>query len=144
MIPQRARKDGEYFVLGCLGPYPPTTLGLVPKLAGPAWMTGRPITIDVPDPLVFHLNPTYPGEMKAFYTARIPVMRDDLLNVLRSTGVDNLQLYNAIVRDTVKNIDYTNYKAFNIIGVIAAADLPASTLMFPQEPHMVDMMFESL
>jgi len=144
MSQHRVPKENEYFVLSCDGPYPPTALGRIPDLPGPPWMTGRPITIDVPDPLVFELDPHYPGEMLPLYVDDIPLMRDDLLEVLKGTGVDNLQLFNAVVRNTKKRVAHTNYKAFNIVGVIAAADLPRSTLMFPQEPHMVDMMFDSL
>lgn len=133
-----------YFVMSCEGVHPATTIDQSPRLPGGPWMTGRPLQFDVPTPLIFTLDPKYPGKMKAMYKNKYPLMRDDLVQALTDAGVDNIQYFPAIIKDTSANIDHTNYKAFNVIGVIAAADMDQSQLMGTSPSQMVDVDFAGL
>ena len=40
--------------------------------------------------------------------------------------------------------DYIDYKAFNVVGLVAAADMRASTLMGTSEGEMIDADFDRL
>jgi|SRR6516164_7757069 hypothetical protein len=133
-----------YFVMSCEGVNPATTIGDSPHLPGGPWMTGRPLQIEVPQPLIFTLNPLYPGKLKAMYKYRYPVVRDDLVQALTAAGVDNIQYFQAVLRDTVANVDHTHYKAFNIVGVVACADMEQSELMGTSDSAMVDVDFRAL
>ena len=60
--------------------------------------------------------------MSSFFRSCHPLFRDDLIEVLRACGVDDLELYPVAIADTDNGRVYTHYKAVNILGVIAAAD----------------------
>jgi hypothetical protein len=56
-------------------------------------------------------------------------MRDDVIEALRKAGVDNIEYYDAILENPLTGQRLLNYKAFNIIGVVSAADMEASGMM---------------
>jgi hypothetical protein len=95
--------------------------------------------------LVYTLDPDRIGNLKAMYEApECPIIRDDLVDALLSAGVDNLQLFDAVVKDPTTGKEYRNYKAFNIVGVISATDFNGSTLMQTTDSKMIDVDFDSL
>jgi hypothetical protein len=49
-------------------------------------------------------------------------MREDLVEAIQEAGVDNLQVYSAIIRDPDSGATHTNYKAVNIVGLVSALD----------------------
>jgi len=107
-------------------------------------MDGQPITMTVPEPLVYALDPHYHGLLKPLYKAAIPLMREDLIAALNEARVDNLQYFQAVLRDTIKGKEYGNYKAFNIVGVVSCADMQKSALMGSSDSQMIDVDFRSL
>jgi hypothetical protein len=134
-----------YFVMTCDGVYPSAALEDGPDLDGPSWYLGRRLTEMVPEPLVYTLDPSRPGNLRVmYYDEPYPVMRNDLVEALQSAGVDNLQLYRAVIRDPSDGTEHTDYKSFNIVGVVSAADMAGSVLMGTSESAMVDVDFESL
>jgi hypothetical protein len=134
-----------YFVMTCEGEYPSAALGTGPAMNDAPWFAGRPVTPSVPPPLVYTLDPNRPGNIRAMYDDhRFPLMRDDLVAALQSVGVDNLELFDAVIRDPATGKDHTNYKAFNIIGLVAAADMAGSVLMGTSKSTLIDADFEQL
>lgn len=124
----------------------------MPLASGPepvldeSWMGGRRIEENtVPQPLRYMLDPDYGGTPKAMYDSKAnPVMRDDLVNVLTSAGVDNIQYFDAVLYDPESKKQYNNYKAFNIVGLVAAADMRQSELMGTSESTIGDIDFHAL
>lgn len=109
------------------------------------WRDGIPITSVVPQPLRYVLSSRMPGQPKAMYYAEaIPVMRDDLALVLQGAGVDNIQWFDAVLVDPDTRREYSNYKAYNIVGLISCADMTASRRMDGSEGDLIDVDFESL
>jgi len=51
------------------------------------------------------------------------MFRNDLVDALISCGVDNLQVFPAIIHDPENGKHYDNYSAVNIVGLVAVADL---------------------
>jgi hypothetical protein len=137
-------RNSTYYVMTCEGVYPAAVVRRVTELAGGPWMDGRLITEPVPNPMRFEVRPEYPGVLKPMYEGAVLLMRDDLIDVLRETGVDNLQLFPSIVADQAKKLELTNYKAVNIVGTIACADMGASALMGTSDSDMIDVDFDSL
>jgi hypothetical protein len=139
------------------GPYPSVSLGKQPLLPGGPWYHGRALKITVPDNLQYTLKvrkPWYdddelitpPSNPQVLYDSKaLPVMRTDMLETLQASGVDNLETFPTRLIDEVNNITYDNYVTFNIIGLVAAADLEKSELM-PHSPGatMLDTDFHSL
>lgn len=135
----------SYFVMTCEGIYPAASVRLVTEWPSAPWMTGELLTRTVPNPVVFRLDPNYPGKLKPMYQTTILLMRDDLVQALEEAGVDNLEKFPAVVRDETKSEEHTTYKAVNIVGLIACADMEGSKLMDDEdEPGEVDVNFDSL
>lgn len=108
------------------------------------WFTGQPLTVEVPQPLEFELDPMVPGEMPVFFSsAQIPLMREDFLQKLVELGVDNIDAYDAIVRDPETGQLWTDYKAVNIIGLISATDLGKSAYV-PTDTPIIDVLFDTM
>ncbi|MEX0712868.1 MAG: DUF1629 domain-containing protein [Pirellulales bacterium] len=131
-----------HYIMSCEGEHPIAAIDESPRLPGGPWMHGRPIAIDVPKPLVYTLDAQRPGKLKAMYDKAVPLVRDDLLEALREAGVDNLEVFDAVVRDAAAGKEYTNYKAFNIVGVIACADMDQSEVLGGST--VIDVDFASL
>ncbi|MFH1175747.1 MAG: DUF1629 domain-containing protein [bacterium] len=133
-----------YYVMTCEGVFPSAAMKGGPKLGDPPWLHGR-IVKNIPIPLTYTLDPDRPGNLVAMYEGmKYPIMRDDLIEALQAVGVNNLQLFEAIIRDPVTGREYSNYKAFNIVGVVSAADMEKSVLMGTSDSKMIDADFDSL
>lgn len=107
-------------------------------------MRGVKLAIKVNEPLIFGLNPTYPGQMLALYKGSIPLIRQDLLDVLVSVGVDNLEIFNAILKDPIQNKEHHEYKAFNVIGLVSCLDRKRSIIGESNESHMINVDIRNL
>ena len=142
----RKTETESYFVMTCEGIRPSTSVREVSEWNGPPWMTGQFIDRPVPHPFVFRIDPHYPGELLPMYEGSILVMRDALIRKLQEAGVDNLQLFPALVRDEDKKQEYADFKAVNIVGLISCANMEESTRMDPDddESDMIDVDFDSL
>jgi hypothetical protein len=139
-----AERESTYYVMTCEGVYPAALVRRVTELTGGPWMDGRIITEAVPNPMRFEVRPEYPGTLKPMYEGAVLLMRDDLIEVLREVGVDNLQLFPSVVADETKKLELTSYKAVNIVGTIACADMGSSALMGTSDSEMIDVDFDSL
>lgn len=134
-----------HFVMACNGEYPSATIDEVPDMDDAPWYHGAKLDEDFPVPLVYTLDPEQPGNIPAMINdMAYPVMRDDLAEALAAAGVDNLQLFPAVIRDPSTGIQHTNFKAFNVVGVIAAADMAKSERMATTDSQMIDVDFRSL
>src|SRR5438874_10545111 len=137
----------SYYVLVCYdGEEADITRG--PRLPKPLdnWMGGKRWKTEPPKDLVFEIDEDDEGTMIPFFDDVIPLMRADMLEGLRKVGVDNIDDYPAIVRETRTAREYKNYRAVNIIGPIRAADLAgsdASPSSFDGE-FIVDSFFRTL
>jgi Immunity protein family (Imm11) len=104
----------------------------------------------IPNPLEIELDPynrklsDQGPNMPAYFKGRIPVLRDDLLNAMRQAGADNLDAYPVRLIDPDSGTTYDNYKAVNIIGLIAAADMGASTATVHPGGPVIDVDFDHL
>src|SRR3989338_5350545 len=107
-------------------------------------MNGSRLYKPASEPLVYILDPDYPGNLKALYEQSVPVMRVDLLEAIRSAGVGNLEVFPAIIRDPESKKEYDDYRAFNIVGVVACADRKKSKLMGTTKFTMIDTDFAGL
>lgn len=134
----------RYFVMECEGDYPTTSIEESPDLDEPPWMHGG-IVSNPGAILEYTLDGEPGGILKAMYGApEYPIIRDDLIEALEAAGVDNLQLFDALLTNPEDGVRHTNYKAFNIVGVIAAADPDGSEQMGTSDSEMIDVDFDSL
>ncbi len=138
-----------YFVLGG-SEEPRRWIGKKPFVKGVKWWNGAKITTQVPTPLEFKLKPyvdSSPDDaqfMPAFLPAKPPLFRDDLIEALRDFGVTNFDTYSVELIDPDNDRAYTNYKAINIIGLVAAADMDKSDATVYDNIPLIDVDFDNL
>ena len=109
------------------------------------WRDGAMIVDPVPQPLVYTLNPKYPGTPKPMYSSKsVPIMRDDVVQALEGAGVDNIQYFDAVLVNPDTGQEYQNYKAYNILGLVACADMAASEFMGTSNSTIGDVDFDGL
>ena len=114
------------------------------------WWNGSVITVPVPDPLEFTLDPYEPASpdedqyMGAFIETNPPVWRDDFIQALRDCGVYNFDTYNTAILDPDDGTVHTNYKAVNVLGLVAAADMEKSVATVHDGIPLIDVDFDEL
>ena len=109
-----------------------------------SWFAGRRIEQPLPKPLVFRVLKESGTWMSAFFGAGIPLMRNDLIAALQKAGVDNLDCYEARIEDPRTGTAYSDYRAVNVIGVVAAADMELSHYDRGNASRLIDVDFDGL
>jgi hypothetical protein len=79
-----------------------------------------------------------------YYEKSVPVVRDDVIAVLQGAGVDNIQYFDAILRHPKTGEEHRDYKAFNIVGLVACANMQSSELMGTSSSSVGDVDFHAL
>lgn len=80
----------------------------------------------------------------SFLEMPVPIMTKKLLEVIRSAGVNNIDAYDAELYYPNGELASKDYVVFNLIGVIAAADMEKSVYDPNQPDRMISMSFDSL
>jgi hypothetical protein len=112
------------------------------------WCDGKklePKEEDVPIPININFEPFrgYTGPPRELCDVGVPIMSKRLADALAEVGVDNLQLFPVALRNTVTGQVY-DYRAFKVVGLVAAADLSASKSTVHDNKPVADVSFESL
>ena len=128
--------------------------------------------MDLPQPLEFELAPYQPASpdeaqyMGAIIYTNPPLWRDDFIQAVRDCGVSNFETFDVkiinptnaaliqeLVAEGVSYLDnsyvdaggvFTNYKAVNILGLIAAADMDESVATVHDGIPLIDVDFDEL
>ncbi|HET9985775.1 MAG TPA: hypothetical protein VFQ38_19410 [Longimicrobiales bacterium] len=134
-----------YYMLSCFGPMDRdrATIGEVPEIEGVSWMTGQRIAVPLRTPIEVDLDTSEGDALVPMFNSGILLLREDMVAALREAGVDNLDVYDAIIHDRDTGVDHRNYKAVNIVGAVACADLGASQHVAHGEP-VIDVDFDGL
>jgi len=134
----------SYFILECYGPDEEqrASIDTVDNADALNWILAERFSQPVPAPIKVTLNAN-DGVMMPMFNPSILLMSDDLIAALVEGGVDNLDCYDAELFNPVTKTRFTNYKAVNIIGAVAAADLGKSDCTVYNEPRF-DVDFDSL
>lgn len=114
-----------------------------------SWRGGRLIDSEraatIPDPIEVDFDPLggYRGPPLELVDDGIPLMTARLAAALQAAGVDNVRFYPAVLRNT-ETQERFEYKAFNVAGVVAAADLKQSEWSSHDGILAADVSFETL
>lgn len=132
-------------MLGCFGPLDADRASLadVPEFDDVSWIRGERIVAPLPKPIDLDLDTSEGSVMVPMFDEGILVMSDAMIEALQQAGADNLQLFDVVLHDRQGGKDYPEYKAVNIVGAIACADLDASEFEAFGEP-VIDVDFDSL
>lgn len=133
----------EFYMLECYGPDDVERAGIATvHLSGVNWMLGSRFEDPPPTPIRIVLDADN-GIMMPMFNRGILLFSDEMIDALREAGVDNLDCYDAELFNPLTKTVFTSYKAVNIIGVVAAADLAKSEFTAHGTP-LVDVDFDSL
>jgi hypothetical protein len=156
-----------YYILQCYPPplKVPAALDACPDVEGvESWLSGQAITAPVPQPVVFLIDrgeppevpedpeeakemppePRDPGLLLEMYQLEMLLLTERVVKALQEAGVDNLQVYDAVLRDPATGREWHHYKLVNVVGVIACADLKESAYRPPRGRPLIDVDFISL
>jgi hypothetical protein len=110
-----------------------------------SWMLGRVVAAPALLPLVYRLSADRPGTPRHLYEEHfVPAMSGALKLALERVGVSNIQYFPAVLHDPVDGTDLVDYWAFNVVGLIACADMARSSLMGTSDSRMGDIDFDAL
>lgn len=104
---------------------------------GVPWTMGLVYDKAVPQPIILPLNPDRGRVMPDIFLVDIPLFSDKLLSALSKAGVNNLQLFDAELHSPEGKV-FDNYKAVNIVGRVACADLDKSEYDPESEVPLMD------
>lgn len=109
------------------------------------WKSGLRHEQEVPVPIEINFDSFrgYSGPPVELLDLGIPIMSERLANALTQAGVANIDFYDATLTESKTGATY-RYKAYNIIGLIAAADLGKSDWSSPDAEPLIDVSFTSL
>lgn len=125
------------------------------------WFLGQRIASDIPKPIMMKWGPVLNSEMDirrtlgprsekgirrqwAYPTAEPPLFHHDLVAALRECGVDNIDVYEALVVDVESGVRCSDYLAINIVGLLRVADMQSSSAVVHSEKGVIDTDFDSL
>src|SRR5262249_10938731 len=99
----------------------------------------------IPNPIEIAFEPLrgYQGSPLELLDVGIPIMSTRWADALREAGVDNVSFYPALLSNTITG-DRFDYQAFNVVGVVAAADLQRSEWSWYDTVPVADVSFENL
>lgn len=125
-----------YYMLECLSPADGYIAAVEYRDDDPMrnWSRGRRFSSPPPVPLHAKLRMRNKSVLAEMWMAPLPLMSVRLHDALRSAGVDNLDVYPAVLENNRDNVTLDGYVAFNLIGAIAAADLARSRFDAPDGP----------
>ncbi len=85
------------------------------------WLWGQRFLEPPAEPIEVAILPGYEDAELLDYFGTPPVMSDRFHAVLLGAGVSNLEVFNAVISSQDDRIRHEGFKAFNVIGIIAAA-----------------------
>jgi Immunity protein family (Imm11) len=82
------------------------------------FMLGQPFTRALPEPVVFPVDNTDEHPPRGMEGISVPVWSGALLRSLQGAGVDNLQVFHAILRNDAGR-EWRDYFAVNVLGAVS-------------------------
>src|SRR5687767_14787133 len=126
--------NNMYWVLSAGGNPNAMLLSSLPKPSPwVGWMGGKSFAKPPNVPIVARIKPGYEHSEPPVFDEVPQVMTGEFLEALRSAGVDNIDSYDATLQSEDGSVVLSGYKAYNIVGLVSAADLE-KTEFSPDNP----------
>ena len=112
-----------------------------------SWRGGKPLkdVNSIPSPIEITFDPFrgYTGPPEEYRDIGIPLMSVRLASALLESGVDNIQFFDIDQKNSATGQIY-EYRAFNIVGLVSAADLEQSDWSSYDNKPIADVSFRKL
>jgi len=112
-----------------------------------SWASGQPFQSVLPNPIVVPIAQIGPSDEPVipcpFNDGNMCLTTPEIVTAMRSRGVDNIDVYPALLRDTATGAEF-EYFALNIIGIMKVADLDESEWTNLDGEAKMDTIFEKL
>jgi hypothetical protein len=131
-----------YYMIECFGPDDQERQAIDTVPSGFSWNGGSVFTESPRGSLEVIMDGD--GIMVPMFNRGILLWQDELIEAVKRAGVDNIQCYECVLIDPISGIRHQNYKAVNIIGLVAAADLSKSIYSAPSGVPLIDTDFDSV
>lgn len=128
--------SAAYFMLACYSPDEGdhTQYSYAPDDEERSWIMGQPFDAPPPVPVPVTVEPGEEGLQPELTDVPVPLMSRRLAECLTAAGVSNIDFYPARVTEQASGRSHDGLLAFNLIGLVAAADLSRSTFSAPDGP----------
>jgi hypothetical protein len=107
------------------------------------WNAGKPMKTEPPLPVRATVISDRQTMYVEYWDSPLPLMTKRLHSALLAAGVSNLDIYPVVLTDSLTGTERDDYVAFNIIGLIAAADMQV-TQFVPGSEKMISADIDSL
>jgi hypothetical protein len=134
----------NYFVLDTSNPNRMLLYDMPNPSARETWVGGVRFRSRIDEPVIVEIQPGYEKAELVPYFDRANLMSDAFYEALREAGVDNLDVYEAEIHSGDGRIVHRGYRAFNVIGVVEAADLDKTVFNSPPGTTLIDASIETL
>ncbi|HEV8263943.1 MAG TPA: hypothetical protein VGQ06_03260 [Gemmatimonadales bacterium] len=109
-----------------------------------SWLIGQRFHSAPTEPVVVPIQPGYERAELLPYFGTPPVMSNEFFETLKGAGVDNIETYDAVLQSEDGTVQHRGFKAFNIVGLISAADLTRTKFSSNNPERLIDAGIESL
>jgi hypothetical protein len=109
-----------------------------------SWTMGQRFTTAPTLPVMAEITKGYETATPCSYVDVPPIMSVGLYETLVHAGVTNIDAYDAVLRSEDGAVTVKGFVAFNLIGLVAAADLGASRFAAGSSSRHLDASFDSL
>lgn len=138
------KRQPSYYILDSQNPKRMLLGSLEDPSLGDCWLYGRSFSERPSTPVIVGIIPGYERAELMDYFGTPPVMSDKFYKALVEVGVDNLDVYDAVLASEDDKTQYKGFKAVNIIGLVAATDR-ARTKFAPENPsRLIDATIDQL
>jgi hypothetical protein len=139
-----AKKLPSYYVLESFSPKQMLLFGLCCDNIEDDWSNGRAFVEPPATPLIVGIQPGYEKEPLLDYFGTPAVMSNRFYQVLVDAGVDNLDVYDAILEGKDGKTRHEGFKAFNVIGLVSATDMQKTEFSPENDSRLIDASIDSL
>jgi hypothetical protein len=112
----------SYYVLEAQNPKRMLLTSLQSPALGQSWLHGQRFKTQPKLPVKVGIIKGYEKSEPLDYFGTPPIISERFWKALVEAGVDNLDVYDAVISSEDKKVVLEGYKAFNVIGLVAAAD----------------------
>ena len=138
------KKVAAFYVLGSQNSKRMLLSSLEDPSFDDSWLYGRHFSEPPATPVVVGIIQGYEKAELLDYFGTPPYMSERFYKALVAAGVDNLDAYDAVLASEDDKTQYTGFKAFNVIGLVKAADAAKTIFSADNPSRLLDASIDKL